>query len=236
MMLGMIAVVEPEPLIKPPITAYAPSYGHIGIAAIMAIKAVEGRQAIAQIIKGDEKEHKFPVQQKAQNHKGYVTHHLEDPPGHILGIFLFQLGQGLTRIIAEIAIKRVFPHVFRLTILAIAINREPINGIAGFILNITIAHVVTHMHAVIKGLGKPNGQGFNQAKEPVEEAGGEIGVVDKVVRDAVDIPGDADGIHRAHEQQQPPRGMRKHQEHGDDIGQMPKATQHRDNIPGGEGK
>src|SRR5215475_10011957 len=51
MMFGMVSVVKPRPVIKPPIGAHAPGNRLIGIASVVPIVAVEIREAVAEIPK-----------------------------------------------------------------------------------------------------------------------------------------------------------------------------------------
>ena len=61
MMLGVVAVVEPEPVVELVITADTPGNRLVGIAPIMEIVAVEVGKAVAQVIKGQEEDDEVPV-------------------------------------------------------------------------------------------------------------------------------------------------------------------------------
>jgi hypothetical protein len=64
--LGVVAVVEPDPIVEPVIAAHAPGDGQVGVAAVVAVVAVQVREAVAEIIKRQvEAEHEAPVQHEA---------------------------------------------------------------------------------------------------------------------------------------------------------------------------
>ncbi len=74
--------------------------------------------------------------------------------------------------------------------MAVAIDRQPINGVTTFILPVRIAFVVPHVHSVVIGLRKTTRDGLRDSKEAVQNFGAEKWVVDEVVTNAVDV-----GVH-----------------------------------------
>jgi hypothetical protein len=55
MMLGVVAVKEPDPVVKFIVTAHAPGHGFVGIAAVMAIVTVQVREGVTEIPKRHQK-------------------------------------------------------------------------------------------------------------------------------------------------------------------------------------
>src|SRR5256885_7986881 len=97
-----------------------------------------------------------------------------------LGIFAEETEEGITE------------RMLRLTVVPMFVNRNPINRFAFFVRPIGVALVMLHVDAVVKDLAEPDADRFENAEEPVEDWPPEIGVVNEVVRDAVDVPGNAD--------------------------------------------
>src|SRR5689334_24112754 len=62
MVLGMVAVVEPEPVVELVIGAHAPGERDVRLASIMQVVAVEVREAVAEIPEGKEENDEPPVE------------------------------------------------------------------------------------------------------------------------------------------------------------------------------
>ncbi len=67
----------------------------------------------------------------------------------------------------------------------------------------------------------------------VEEVGFEVGVVEKIVGDAVDVPGDRDAPDKAHHTPGPPGHATKGVEEQAQIGEMADAREDGNNVPVG---
>ena len=63
-----------------------------------------------------------------------------------------------------------------------------------FVLLVAVALVVLHVDHVVVSLREAAGDAFKQAEKPVEQRRAEVGVMDEVVRDAVDVGVDANGV------------------------------------------
>ena len=59
--------------------------------------------------------------------------------------------------------KRIAPHALRLTVLAVAVNGQPIDRVPLLVLPVAVAGMMAHMNPVVIGLGKTDGDGFEQA-------------------------------------------------------------------------
>src|SRR3979490_3032765 len=93
-----------------------------------------------------------------------------------------------------------------------------------------------HMNAIVEGLAETDCNRLEKGKDAVEERGTEVGVVNEIVGDAVDVPRDADGIKEAENQHHPERDSREKKEHPEKIGAVEKRGENRDSIPAGKGK
>src|SRR6478672_742637 len=62
MMLGVVAIVEPEPVVELVVGTDAPSEGDVGLAAVVEVVAVEVREAVAEVPEGEEVNDESPVE------------------------------------------------------------------------------------------------------------------------------------------------------------------------------
>ena len=78
--------------------------------------------------------------------------------------------------------------------MAVFVNGNPIGRLSFFIRPVGIALVMLHVDTVVENLAEPDADRFEDTKKAVQEWRPEIGVVNEIVRDAVDVPGNADRI------------------------------------------
>jgi len=83
--------------------------------------------------------------------------------------------------ISQIAEKDVAPDVFGLAIVAMAVNRQPIDGLPFFVGPVAVPHVMPMMHVFVECLGEPKRHRFHDGKNAIERTPTEIRVVDEVV-------------------------------------------------------
>ncbi len=112
---------------------------------------------------------------------------------------LFEFAADGGRVIAEEGQKRVAPDVLGLVVVAVAVDGNPVGGLAVFVLLVAVALVVLHVDHVVVGLREAAGDGFDHAEKAVEQRRAEIRVMDEIVRDAVDVGVDAKGVQQAEE-------------------------------------
>jgi hypothetical protein len=91
-----------------------------------------------------------------------------------------------------------------------------------------------HVNAIVERLAKTDCDRLEKGKEAIEERGTEIGVVNEIVGDAVDVPGDADRIKKAEDQHHPERHAREKEEHPEEIGAVEKRGGDGDDVPAGK--
>jgi hypothetical protein len=117
------------------------------------------------------------------------------------------------------------------------IDRNPVDRIAAFDGLVAVAHVMTAMNAIVKHLREATVSRFEEAEDPVQQRRIEISVVDEIVGDAVDVPGDAEGIsdaHRGYEgnlERQRKMNVREDDVHRDDVEQMHDRERDGNSIP-----
>lgn len=130
------------------------------------------------------------------------------------------LAEHLARIVPEIAEESVSPDVFRFVVLAVPIDREPVDRRSVGSLTIAVAHVMARVELILKHLGESHGHRFQKAESEVQRTPAEIRIVDEIVRDAADVPVDRHRVNQTEQAQEPPRRRGKNVEEEAEIGAM----------------
>src|SRR5205807_2265971 len=137
---GVVAVVEKEPVVNFAVTAHAPRDRFIGIRPIMAVVAVQITEAVAEIPERYEiKNHVAPVEKEHREQSDCERGQLEISPEHVIIAAFAQFFSNRPDVVAEEAEEYVAPRTFRFAIVAVAIDRQPIDRVALFVLSIRIA-------------------------------------------------------------------------------------------------
>src|SRR4051794_7417150 len=111
---------------------------------------------------------------KRRCHKRDEKPKLEFPPLRVEWAVLGNRFVHIARAVAEKTEKRIAPHALRLTVLAVTVNGQPIDGIAVLVLPVAVAGMMAHMNPVVISLGKTDDDGFEQAKGVIHPAPIEI--------------------------------------------------------------
>src|SRR5262249_48231149 len=111
-------------------------------------------------------------------------------------------GDGLD---AEEADEAIAPEGFRLAVLAVAVDGRPVLGAAVGALGVVVAPVVVHVVVVVQHVRHAEGDGFEGAVGAVDPGVGEVGVVDEVVRDALQVPAVRPHDSKERDSREPPR-------------------------------
>ncbi len=141
-MFGVIAVIEKEPVINFPVTAHTPGNRFLRIGAVMAVVTIQVTEAMAEIEEGQEKQHEPPVDEMDRSGRDNDCHGDQNRDEH--GQFdvtptqfdftaLGQLALDRAGIVTKEAEKNVAPRIFRLTVVPMFVNRDPINRLTIFI-------------------------------------------------------------------------------------------------------
>ena len=99
--------------------------------------------------------------------------------------------------------------MFGFTVLAVFINRNPIDRLALFVRAVGVSLVMLHVNAFVENLAETDRDRFQDAEQTVEQRRTEIRIVNEVVGNAVDVPGNADRIDEAEDEHDPKRNPRK---------------------------
>src|SRR5690348_3202209 len=92
------------------------------------------------------------------------------------------------------------------------------------------------MNAFIEHLAKTDRDRLQDAEKTIEQRGAKVGVVNEVMRDAVDVPGDADRINEAKDEHDPERHSGEQPEHAEEVSAVHQSGDNRDRIPASIGE
>src|ERR1700731_3534010 len=192
MMFGVVSVEEPDPVVELVVAAHTPGDRFVGITAIMPVITVQVREAMAEIPEADEKNDVVPVQDTQGDEGAKKENDLYDAPIRFPAVFsLYRLENGLG-IIPEKAEKHVAKGMLGFTVIAVLVNRKPIDRLAFFVRPVGVSLVMLHVNAIVEGLAEADGDRFKKREEAIEQRRSEIGIMNEVVGDAIDVPRDAD--------------------------------------------
>ena len=121
-------------------------------------------------------------------------------------------------------------------IVAVFVNRNPIHRLSIFIGQVSVALVMLHVDAFIKDLAEADRDRLQDAEQAIQQRRTEIGIVNEVVGDAVDVPRDADGVDQTENDHHPERHAREKVKHPKKVDAMQKAGRDWDRVPARLGK
>ena len=163
-MFGMVPIVEPRPVIKLTVGAHAPGNRLVGIAPVMPIVAVQIREAVAKIPERKKETDVMPVQYPEDNKRRDEAHQLEYPPKRLARILALQFPENGLGILAKETNKRVFQRMFGFTVMAVLVNRNPIDRVTMIVRPVRVALVMLHVNAIVKDLTETHGDRFHDAE------------------------------------------------------------------------
>ena len=188
MVFGMISIVEPNQVVPFVIGTDPPGDWFVWIPAVMEKKTVQISAAVSQIIKGEKIDPELPIQKQTDRDRGPKNHDFGDTPLRVDLVFPFDLGVDSFGIFPQITEENVAPRIFRLTIVSVAIDGNPVMALAVFIRPVAVSHVMAMMHMLVEGLGDAQRHRQHDTVQPIQYPRSEVGVMNMVVRDAIDIP------------------------------------------------
>jgi len=188
MVLGMVTVVEEQPVIDFSVAAYTPGDRFVGIRSIMAIVTVEVTKTVTEVPERQKiKNYKAPVEQEHYKERGREGSQLEVPPEYVAIVAFAQFSPNCPDIVAKETQEHIAPWIFRLAVVAVTINREPINSITVFVLAVGIPLMMLHVHGVVHRLGEAAGDGLGDSKNAIQRLGAKERIVNEVVPYPVDV-------------------------------------------------
>ena len=232
MMLGVIAVVEEEPVVDFAVAAHSPGDRLVRVRAVMAVITVQVTEAVAKIPKRQKiEDHVAPVKQKHHEKRRGERGQFEIAPEEIAIIPLAQLPANRPNVATKQTQKHIAPRIFRFAIVSMSVNRKPIDSLAVLVLTIRVALVMLHVGGVVVCLGKTGRDRLRNSKEPIEQFRAEERVVNEVVPYAVDVGIDHQRVNESKDQHYPERRVRVKEEESQEISEMKQARRSWDRVP-----
>jgi len=121
--------------------------------------------------------------------------------------------------------------MFGFTVVAMLIDRNPIDSFTSLIWSVGIAFVMLHVNIFVENLAKPDRYRFQNAKKTIEQQRTKVRVMNEIVRYAVDVPGNAHRIDKAENDHDPQGNTREQIEHGKEVSAVNKARRDWDRVP-----
>src|SRR4051794_14642874 len=90
MVLGMVAVVEPDPVVKPVVATYAPGDRLVRVTAVVPVVAIEVGETVAEVPEGKEEQDVMPVQDTKRDKGAHKQDQLGDSPESLAAVFALQ--------------------------------------------------------------------------------------------------------------------------------------------------
>lgn len=175
MMLGVVAVIKPGPVVELVVAAHAPGEGFIRVSAVVAIIPVQIREAMAEVIKRNQETDVVPVEDSEHNERAHEQDKFGDSPERFPRVPAFQFFEDCLGIFPEEVEEGVFKRMLGLPFVTMLVERNPIDGFAMGVRPVGVALVMLHMDACVKHLAEPDGDGFQDAEQAVEQGPPEAG-------------------------------------------------------------
>jgi hypothetical protein len=119
MVFCVVAIVKPGPVIEPAVGAHSPRNRLVWITAVMAVVAVQIREAVAKVPKRQKETNVMPVKEAENNKRRNETCQLEHSPKRFARIFALQFFENNLGILAKETHECVFQRMLRFTVMAV---------------------------------------------------------------------------------------------------------------------
>src|SRR5881398_1447505 len=106
----------------------------------------------------------MPVKNTEHNKRGDKARQLEHSPKRLPRVLPLQFLEDGLGILAKETDKRVFQRMFRFTVMAVLVNRNPIDRVTMIVGAVGVALVMLHVNALVKDLTEANGNRFHDAE------------------------------------------------------------------------
>src|SRR6266498_963291 len=217
MMFGVVTVVKPDPVIQFVITAHPPGNRVVGIRAVMAVVTVQIREAVTKVIERQKETDVVPI----ENTKGHKSRdercEFEDSPECFARVLAFQFLENGFGIFAKEAEEGVRERMFSFALLAVLVNGNPIDGLTVLVGAVGVPFMMLHVNAFVEDLAKADCHRLQDTEQTIEQRRTEIRIVNEIVRDAVDVPGNADRVDETQNEHDPKGDARKKIKHAEEI-------------------
>ena len=132
MMLGVIAVVEKQPVVNFSVAAHAPRNRLVGVRSVVPVVAIQVTKAMAEIPKRQEIQHESPVNE-VNRIRRYDDRHDQKRRGEcrqlnvapeIIAVLPFpQVLADRADVVAEETQKNIAPRIFGFAVMAVSVDR-----------------------------------------------------------------------------------------------------------------
>ena len=106
----------------------------------------------------------MPVQYTEDHKSRDEAHQLEHSPKRLARVFSLQFLENGLGILAKETHERVFQRMFRFTVMAVLVNRNPIDRVTMIVGSVGVALVMLHVNALVKDLTEANRNRFHDAE------------------------------------------------------------------------
>lgn len=233
MMFRVIAVIEPRPVIEFLVAADSPRNRFIRVTAVVPVIAVQVGKAMAEIIKRNQETDVVPVEDTEGDKRPDKQAELQHSPKSFARIFPFQFFENRHGILTKETEKSVLERMLGFPFVPVFVNRNPIDRLSLLVRPIGVALVMLHVNAFVEDLAEPNRDRFENAEQTVEQRGTEVGVMNEVVGNAVDVPRNAHRIDETQDEHDPERRAREKVEHPEEVCAVQQRGGDRNRIPAG---
>src|SRR5205814_9777169 len=134
-------------------------------------------------------------------------------------------------IFAEKAQESVFEGMLRFTFVTVLVNRDPIDRLTVIVRPVGVPLVMLHVDAFVEDLAKADSDRFEDTEQAIEQRRTEVRIVNEIVGNTVDVPGNADRIDKTENEHHPKRDARKKKEHAEEVSAVQKGGGNRDCVP-----
>src|SRR5947207_1996133 len=107
--------------------------------------------------------------------------------------------------------------MLRFTFVTVLVNRDPIDRLTVIVRPVGVPLVMLHVDAFVEDLAKADSDRFEDTEQAIEQRRTEVRIVNEIVGNTVDVPGNADRIDKTKNEHDPKRDTRKKKEHAEEV-------------------
>src|SRR5206468_5394110 len=121
--------------------------------------------------------------------------------------------------------------MFRFALITVLVNRDPIDCLTVIVRPVGVSLVMLHVNAFVEDLAKADRDRLKDTEQAIEPRRTEVRIVNEVVGNTVDVPGNADRIDKTENEHDPKRDARKKKKHAEEVGAVEKGCGNGDRVP-----
>ena len=117
------------------------------------------------------------------------------------------------------------------TFVTVFVNRDPIDRLTVIVRPVGVSLVMLQVNAFVEDLAKADRDRFKDAEQAIEQRRTEVRIVNEVVGNAVDVPGNADRVDKTEDEHDPKRNAGKKIKHAEEVSAVEKGCGNGDRVP-----